>query len=205
MDNENKLSSLLDQVYELEGLIHITLNRENPPQVLASLIENKVKSIAALTPEAIASIPTEDTEDVMTVTPDVPPLPSPSVTSEAIADEEPIPMETVSPDYDLGEEYSDSADFGGTSDEPAFSKDDVYDISSNRKERSKPAFNLNDRYRFRRSLFKGSDEQYQEALSMAAEFDTLSEAEGYFYETLGWDRDNEEVKAFMELLQNHYK
>lgn len=66
-------------------------------------------------------------------------------------------------------------------------------------------FNLNDKFRFRRELFGNSDAQYVECLDLLSAMSSIDEAKDYLYEDLNWDPDNEDVKAFVELLTNYYK
>lgn len=66
-------------------------------------------------------------------------------------------------------------------------------------------FNLNDKFRFRRELFGNSDAQYVECLDLLSAMSSLDEAKDYLYEDLNWDPNNDDVKAFVELLTNYYK
>lgn len=66
-------------------------------------------------------------------------------------------------------------------------------------------FNLNDKFRFRRELFGNSDAQYVECLDILSAMSSLDEAREYLLDDLKWDADNEDVKAFLELLANYYR
>lgn len=66
-------------------------------------------------------------------------------------------------------------------------------------------FNLNDKFRFRRELFGNSDAQYVECLDMLSAMKTLDEAKEYLFEDLCWDPDNDDAKAFIDLLANYYQ
>lgn len=232
------MAVLLDSVYELEGLVHLALNRDNPPSVLGALIQRKAEAVSRLAREAsvafensvVEIMPDEDDPTDMAAPvdnsyddPEDEPEPAPETFSEPepLTETEPlpaavdtpdqseydaelneeampmedIPMETVSPEYALGDEYTEVAAASPTESTYAMPK----------KGRGKPAFSLNDRYRFRRTLFKGNDAEYQGAMSVLAGLDSYSEAEAYFINTLGWNPEDEEVMAFMELLQNWYK
>lgn len=149
MDRQN-ISGILDSVYELEGLLHLALNREDAPDAIRELIIRKANEVnAAARTLAVA---------------------------EAI---EPVPE--VSPDLTAPVKRL------------------------NTPGRGRLVFSLNDKYRYRRTLFDGSDNDFSEALSVVAASDSLEEAEGYFYSELGWDPENEEVRSFMEILANYYK
>lgn len=66
-------------------------------------------------------------------------------------------------------------------------------------------FNLNDKFRFRRELFGNSDAQYVECLDTLSVMSSIDEAREYLFDDLKWDPENEDVKAFVELLANYYR
>lgn len=66
------------------------------------------------------------------------------------------------------------------------------------------SFTLNDRFRFRRELFGNNDNEFADALNLVSAMNTLSEAEEYFYDDLGWDDSNDEVKEFMSILSRYF-
>ncbi|MDE6086310.1 MAG: hypothetical protein K2G40_07935 [Muribaculaceae bacterium] len=78
------------------------------------------------------------------------------------------------------------------------------DITASRRPVSS-VFNLNDKFRFRRELFGNSDAQYVECLDLLSAMTSIDEAQEYLYDDLQWDPDNEDVKAFIELLSNYYR
>lgn len=68
----------------------------------------------------------------------------------------------------------------------------------------KKAFTLNDRFRFKRELFGNSDNDFVDAINLVSAMQSLTEAEEYFYEDLGWDRESDEVQEFMTIIINHF-
>lgn len=66
------------------------------------------------------------------------------------------------------------------------------------------AFSLNDRFRFCRELFRGSQQEMNEAIEALSQMSTAEEACEYIYEDLCLDPDNEDVKAFMEIITKHF-
>lgn len=66
------------------------------------------------------------------------------------------------------------------------------------------AFTLNDKFRFRRELFRNSQEEFDEALNVISQMSTIEEAQEYIYDDLCWDPDNEDVKAFMDVVTKHF-
>lgn len=62
------------------------------------------------------------------------------------------------------------------------------------------AFTLNDRFRFRRELFAGDDEDFQETLKLLADMDSYAEACDYLYNDMMWDRKDPAVEDFMAIV-----
>ncbi len=67
------------------------------------------------------------------------------------------------------------------------------------------AFSLNDRFRFQRELFAGSSRAMDTAIENIEAMRSYGNAELYFFTQLGWDRDNEVVKDFMNIVRNHFQ
>ncbi|MBD5195484.1 MAG: hypothetical protein HDS87_07175 [Bacteroidales bacterium] len=67
-----------------------------------------------------------------------------------------------------------------------------------------PVFCLNDRYRFRRTIFGGSDAEFAATMNTVAHFADFKEAEEFFYTDMGLDKNDEDVKDFMEIIKNYF-
>lgn len=67
-----------------------------------------------------------------------------------------------------------------------------------------PVFCLNDRYRFRRTIFGGSDAEFAATMNTVARFAGFKEAEEFFYTDMGLDKNDEDVKDFMEIIKNYF-
>lgn len=65
------------------------------------------------------------------------------------------------------------------------------------------AFTLNDKFRFRRTLFGGSDERFGEVLDRLEALGSYAEAEGYLCGVL--DTEPEEYEDFMTIIKAHYQ
>lgn len=66
------------------------------------------------------------------------------------------------------------------------------------------AITLNDRFRFTRELFGGSDSLYRQTIATLKSIPTLEEAREYLLFDLGFDAQNENVADFLEIIENHY-
>ncbi len=298
---KEKLSNLLDCIYELEGLVHLALARDDNPVGLGGLIAGKAAAIAEFSAELTdTSVPAPvkplDSE------PTAPVAAEPDTTTEKsepedAADEIVAPAEMpvqednlidetvttvlddvasgeeyegeedtlyVAPDdedeeegeeEDLEEEEDDSTEYMPEDDEEDSAEDmtdeeeslvlppikealgfrpdpatlkptapsqpvhtdpaprrSVNDEAEGTRRslndattRGRLVFSLNDRFRFRRSLFKGDDAQFTAALGEVAALENYYEAEDYFYGTLQWSPDNQEVVDFMHIIQRYFE
>ena len=67
------------------------------------------------------------------------------------------------------------------------------------------AFTINDRFRFRRELFENSEKLFADALNTIDAMRSFAEAEDYFFNTLEWDKESEEVAEFMSKLKAYFE
>ena len=67
------------------------------------------------------------------------------------------------------------------------------------------AFSVNDRFRFQRELFAGSANAMDTAIEHIEVMTSYGNAELYFFSQLHWDRDNQDVQDFMEIVRNHFQ
>lgn len=67
------------------------------------------------------------------------------------------------------------------------------------------AFSVNDRFRFQRELFAGSADALNTAIEHIKVMTSYGNAELYFFSQLGWDRENEAVQDFMNIVRNHFQ
>lgn len=65
-------------------------------------------------------------------------------------------------------------------------------------------FTLNDNYKFRRQLFSNSQKDYMQTLSLIEGMKSTCDADEYFYNTLGWDKENPDVKDFMSIISVYF-
>lgn len=66
------------------------------------------------------------------------------------------------------------------------------------------AFNLNDRFRFRRELFGGDENKMNQAIEAINTIETLNDALAYLELNFNWNREDEPVKEFITLLEKRY-
>ena len=124
-------------------------------------------------------------------------LPDPDVEAEAEAEAEDIITsgEIALTDEQESEEATDSLP-----DDNVVATEDAQPDSSNVSDDLRKWFTINDRYRFRRELFGNDNVAMTDTINLISAMNSLSEVEDYVYSDLEWDRDNEQVKAFMDIV-----
>lgn len=68
----------------------------------------------------------------------------------------------------------------------------------------KAYFSLNDRFLYSRELFDGSMKMFDSTLKYLEGVKDYATVEDYFYNEMDWDRENEHVKSFMEILKSKF-
>ena len=74
-------------------------------------------------------------------------------------------------------------------------------IEKNKLSDLRKAFSLNDRYRYRRELFNGSEDLMNEAVITLNNKESLQESLQFLEETTPWDFNNPTVKDFIKILE----
>lgn len=190
---------LLRLAYEMEGLLLVQMDRpERHSKELDLLIAEKAA--------AFNSLITEDTKDVVDQS---------AIATSALEEEKkdadiivPAPMRVESsvPARQANNQEPSEATSASqaviVASEPAPTLDER--IARDRAKDIFKAFTLNDKFRFKRELFRNSQAEFDETLNVISAMNSLAEAEEYFYEDLCWDASNEDVKAFMEVVAKHF-
>ena len=227
MDKE-KLNQLLDSIYELEGLVHLAIVRDEMPEVLPELIRRKGREVSALLeiaePKA-APVPEPEPEPFREPEPEPEPFREPEPEPEPFREPEPEPELEPEP-IPVPEPEPEPEPISAPDPAPApapkptpapapkpapvverpvASPEERIDTVNTEAMRGRLVFSINDRYRFKRELFDNSDIQFNATLSMVASMENYEEAEGYFLDELNWNEESEEVKAFLDILKNYFK
>lgn len=170
---------LKDKIYEIEGLLELAQMREDKIAELEPLINERLAALAPQPASAKVETPVNTISELFEESETV------SVSSQPEWVPEPASEET--------EETKE--------DEP----DEVKPIMEQpRHAVEKPAFCLNDRFRFKRELFGNSDAEFSQAMNMVAAMEDYEEAEEYFLGELGWDAENQEVIDFLAIIKNYF-
>lgn len=84
-------------------------------------------------------------------------------------------------------------------------EDTVEEEPETNRPTDKPAFCLNDRFRFRRAIFGGSEQEFNQAMDDVAAMSDYDEAEEYFLGYRGLDAEDEDVADFMSIIRAYFE
>lgn len=181
----NSLRTLLDRIYELEGLVHLAMQREDVARDFIRLISDKGNDVAAmcnaLSEASGSTTGTPQNDYGMTAS-----LPDLQLEEYEIIEDR---------DSDPARESASDAndDKGGLP--PAVSE----------AKNGKLVFSINERFRFKKELFSNSDVDFNNTLALVASMDNYEEAEEYFLNEEGFDIANPLVREFLEVLKRYFK
>ena len=163
---EGKLRNLLDKIYELEGLVYLSLHRDERYEDLLRIISNKANEISELCGEYKNMVSDRKVEYV-------------KFTDQYTLEDE--------SKFDFKENKIDN------------SEDSLSDLS-----RGRLVFSINDRYRFKKNLFNGSDLEFNNTLALVASMENYEEAEEYFINEQGWSLSESNVVDFLDVIKKYF-
>lgn len=223
------MEALLDRVYELEGLLHLALSREDCPARLQEIIRLKGRRIA----EVIASdgeVTDEKPEEVAADIPDAGPMLEEEEemadawnkavavteeategytcqTSEEVTDEATEDVADEIPE-EVAEEVPEAEPMLEVEEEMAEALEEEGTMAPAEKQRVghlKSKFSLNDRFRFSRELFGGDTRRFDAVVDQLNDSEGFDEARDYLVSSLGWDIEADDAAAeFVEIIRPFY-
>lgn len=198
-----ELNSLLDKIYELEGLVLLACKREDSSSDLIRLIAMKSEEVNVL----VSKLHSKETTDIV-----IPQKEKSDLLNEKILpgkDTQHLEEPNSSDDsycFEL-EEYAIEEDIPET-----FPVLPETEKESNNEagefvdlQRGKLVFSINERFRFRQQLFENSDADFNNTLALVASMDDYEEAEDYFINEEGFDKTDPIVKEFLGILKRYFK
>lgn len=194
----NILNEAKDRVYESEGLLELLQLRPDKTKELLPLVrqrfEEAMRLLAKVSTEVQDSVPGNADHTEATLTPEAENaddgITASENTAEIIGEEEEDALYSID---ERGNERTEDAPEANT---PKAKGPDA--------QKQSPAFCLNDRFRFRRTIFGGSDAEFNAAMNRIASLDSYDEAEEYFYGDMGLDPEAEDVADFMAVIRNYF-
>lgn len=225
--DKGAIEALFNLSLEVEGLLSLLQRREDmAPDELLPLLKEKASALAlgieSLLPTSSGiNNPTGEAEPsrpILMEADSVPSLPGmddivvPQITEEdddqeKIADAtlfeekeiaDGVPADSQSSPY--SKPRNEAMESSAENIEDAQDEETLSENRQNEKGDLKRMLTLNDRFRFRRELFANSETDFADALNIVGAMESLDEAEEYFYNDLGWTRDDETVMEFMDIV-----
>lgn len=193
---ESGLRELLDKIYELEGLVHLALKRDVSSDDFLRLIARKGMEISEL-----CKVKREEANEEKSI--------QLNQTEYQITEEEhqhlsPSLEPFILEEYSIDEEISESDDNSLEVVEPADNQESEKN-NNPEEQRGKLVFSINDRFRFRKELFDNSDIDFNNTLALVASMENYEEAEDYFINEEGFDKNNPVVIEFFDVLKRYFK
>lgn len=185
------LNEIKDKVYEAEGLLELLQLRGDRLEDLRPLILSRIDEARALIvslageerAKPVADKPVADKRE---------PVESPATQALENAIDQP---REVKENTEVKTEAEDQASESHASAEQG---NGVASVSA------RPAFCLNDRFRFRRSIFAGSQDDFNMAMDHLATLDSYEEAEEFFIEEMALDPEDQDVMDFMAIIKEYF-
>ncbi len=229
-----EFEKLLDSVYELEGLLHLAVVRDLPPATLTSLIKRKgLEVLAALqnlpdidgSANGDVSVQPNDIsvsrDDVALSGEDVVSVEEDTTLNNDDFDSDNFNLTGLSEDdeyaLDDADDYlSDISDLPEFEEEATSESDDARfaDSAENTSQervaveerpQSKLSFSINERFRFRRTLFRNSDRDFNLAVASISACRDYNDAYDMLINEYGWNEEDPEVQDFLKLISNYFK
>ena len=185
--NKSKINEIKNRVYEAEGLLELLTNRPEITDSILPLVAKRLDEAQSLLKQLPAEPTPEPTHD---------PTPEPEPTLEPEPDPDPVYESAPEPDPEPEPDPDPEPE-----PEPEPEPDPEPVSLSCHARFNPPAFCLNDRFRFRRSIFGGSDAEFNAAMRHIATLPDYQDALRYLGEEMGVDLEDEDVVDFLEILK----
>lgn len=204
-------NNLLDTVYEIEGLLHLLMIREDAPARLSELIKEKIRTLTQMSEE----VDFGDRSDSPDYFSDAPDEERERKIDEYVTTENLTLNDNTSEEEDTEAEPDDSeykmepVDFSSDNREGGDVLDYSDDFMSEPLKEQTPVkhtirFSLNDRFYYTRELFGGDTSRFNDTVGIIIGMNLFSEVEEYIYSTLKFDSENPAVISFMERVENAF-
>lgn len=179
---KDKLNEIKDLVYEAEGLLELLQQRPDKKFDICPLIAERLTQAAGILKNLNAESQTAAPE-AMDIA---------AVESNAGDSDELYIVEAATMEKNVI-----SADYTSSADNPS--------SAGVIKTKMPPSFCLNDRYRFRRSIFGGSDAEFNAIMEHLTTLDSYREAEELFLVDMALNPEDPDVVDFMAIIKDYYK
>ena len=224
-----EIKNLKDKIYELEGLLELAQLREDKIEELSPLILARLSALTEISEDEAPSDEISEDEapsdeiskkeipsphvaveprkhSEAPITPDIAVQPrkhsEAQITPEIAVQPRKLSEAPIAPEVAVQLRKHSEAPI---TPEIAVQPRKLSEAQIEKKPAKAPIFCLNDRFRFKRTLFGGSETEFSSAMKTIAEMDSYEEAEQYFLESYNWEPGDQEVIDFLDILSIYYE
>lgn len=214
------LKELLDKIYELEGLVHLALKRDDNSHDILRLISKKGEEVSS---QCLSLYSGKETNPSHTYPyqghlPND--LPKNNLTkNNLLVDNKDDDFQFVEYSIDdIGNdaEEESSGISGALKDKNVFfgemqaedeepTEEPSPSLSKQENKRGRLVFSINERFRFRKELFHDSDADFNNTLALVASMEDYDEAEDYFLNEENFDSTNPVVREFLGMIKKYFQ
>lgn len=225
--NRSKIKQIKNKLYEAEGLVELLQLREDRENDLLPLLSQRIAELTAMIGAEIDELKlhqqSEEQPEEESALPDASEVTDSSEITNSSEFADSLEEDTAFTDggeesnVESQEEITAPSDFSSNSDSSQSSdssnSSETVSASENHassettpltKTKQRPALCLNDRFRFRRALFGGNDDEFNAVIDRIATLADFEEAEDYIYGELGFEPDDDDVADFMEIIKSYF-
>ncbi len=188
---ENRIDTLLSQLYEIEGIMLVMQRRHNElPEHLLTQFMAKIDSLK----QQASDLEKELTNSMANEEPEVIPEPAAAGPIPTI---EPETIPEIKPEPETKPESKTETPIAPPVAPVAVEPKPARDIMS--------AFSINDRFLFLRELFDGDEQRFNEAIAHMQHMNNINQVHNFMTDILEWDPSNDVVKEFSRIVGTCYK
>lgn len=196
------LQQLIQLSVEFEGNLRVAAARDSQPAISAA--RDKFDRMAMLMAALSPSADTEDSElkDDEATAAEESPAPEP--------DSAEVPESAPIADTDADSVEAAAAEAKRSEQDRASSvRHEINTLAESIGSREirdlRKAFTLNDKFRFRRELFGGNEQEFADTLDLLTAMHTYDEATEYLIDDLQWNPEDDTVKEFLGIVAGYFK
>lgn len=215
---KDNLDEMLELTLEMEGLLTLMLKRDDmtPPRVTAMLERkarrfNELLNIKTIEANAAGPAPAKCAVEaqsmvvepvVASVQESIPQPEEPAEIEQQVEQEEIAEAAEMEQTEDAGPAEAAAAPVAEES--PAAIEEPAELVLNDVLSKGKLSFTLNDKFRFKRTIFDNSEEEFEGTIRVINDMTSMDEVSDYLYNDLCLDPNNEDVKYFVEVVSAHF-
>ncbi|MDE7180100.1 MAG: hypothetical protein K2N88_02745 [Muribaculaceae bacterium] len=191
-----QINRIKDKVYEVEGLLELLHLRPEKLEELSPMILSRIDEAREL---FVAGVAVEVPTPVVDV--EEPVATEPEETIRVTAAEEPVVIE---PDENITVTAAEEPVMTVAEEPAVVVQEERVATAESQPGRPLPAFCLNDRFRFRRVIFGGSEAEFNATMQRVSRMKNYEEAEEFFVSDMCLDPADDDVADFLNIIKIYF-